>query len=493
MTRTFSRRSLFRLLAGLALLYAVLLIPDCSERDIQRASDKPFAWNKDDLWAQLEQRFQRAQAMAPSVVDAQVMSHAENAEKLLSKLQSAAVGPADPVFGQLEEEFFTAAPLVAAGTTQRGWFIDFYNRVRVAVKRQSRSWDMASKPARNTLYRVLYGMRAAVEEVLLQARNAPFQPAMLVTDEPSAAPSAQIFGITVHSGDLLVSRGGAEVSALISRGNDFPGNFSHVALVYVDERSRTAHIVESHIESGVAVSSIEQYVRDPKLRFMVLRPRANLPQLMRDPLLPQKAAKFVFDEGRRRHIPYDFKMNFHDPAAMFCSEVGSYAYGQHGIRLWQSVSTISSQGVVNWLHAFGVENFVTQMPSDLEYDPQLAIVAEWRGPQTLLKDHIDNAVMDVLLEGAEAGQELRYEFWELPIARATKGYCVALNLLGKECLIPEGMSATQALKSRSFVERHAALRRRTEQLVAEFVGESGYVPPYWKMVKLARDADEQRR
>ena len=28
--------------------------------------------------------------------------------------------------------------------------------------------------------------------------------------------------------------------------------------------------------------------------------------------------------------------------------------------------------------------------ADLEYDPQLSIVAEWRNPETLFKDHLDN-------------------------------------------------------------------------------------------------------
>jgi hypothetical protein len=35
-----------------------------------------------------------------------------------------------------------------------------------------------------------------------------------------------------------------------------------------------------------------------------------------------------------------------------------YAYGKM-IQLWQGLSTISSQGTVNWLQDFGVENFVT--------------------------------------------------------------------------------------------------------------------------------------
>lgn len=477
-------------LAACALLYAALMIPERGSQVMQHAAEKPFAWNMDEFWAEMEERFRRARVMDPALVEAQMAAHLQRARTLIARLESVTAGPDDPLFSALEEQIFAAAPLAAAARRAEP-LTELYRRARIAVKRQSRVWDMGSRSARNTLYRALYGMRAAVEEVLLQSRDLSFAPAMRVADEPSAAPAASLFGITVRSGDLLVSRGGAEVSALISRGNDYPGNFSHVALVYVDRESGAPAIIEAHIERGVALSSIEQYARDTKLRFMVLRPRADLPALARDPLLPHRAARSAYDEARRRRIPYDFKMDFHDPSAMFCSEVGSFAYGRHGVRLWQSVSTISSQGVVNWLHAFGVENFVTQMPSDLEYDPQLAVVAEWRDPQTLLKDHMDNAVMDALLESAEAGRALDYAAWELPLSRALKGYCVLLNWLGRECVIPEGMSATQALKSRGFTEMHARLARRTEQLAGAFVAERGYVPPYWQLVQLARAAREQ--
>jgi hypothetical protein len=488
-----SARRISGLLAALAVLYAALMFPDHGTPVQQRAAQKPFAWSQDEFWAEQEGRFLRARRADPAAVDAQVALHFRRAERVLQRLESADAAPGDSLFASLEREFFSAAALVAARPRHAERFTALYNRARVAVKRQSRAWDVASRPARDTLYRLLYGMRAAVEEVLLQTRDLAFPPAMLVSEAPSAAPAADILGIKVHSGDLLVSRGGAEVSALISRGNDYPGNFSHVALVYVDADGGASYVIESHIERGVAVASVEQYVRDRKLRFMVLRARADLPRVALDPLLPHKAARTAYEEARLRHIPYDFKMNFHDPAAMFCSEVGSYAYGRHGIELWQGVSTISSQGVVNWLHAFGVEHFVTQMPSDLEYDPQLAVVAEWRDPQTLLEDHIDNAVMDVLLERADAGEELGYSPWRLPVARALKGYCVLRNLMGRECLIPEGMSATQALKSHTFTDRHARLARLAEQRVRDFVAAQGYVPPYWQLVRLAREAEQQRR
>lgn len=114
----------------------------------------------------------------------------------------------------------------------------------------------------------------------------------MVTGEPSFTPSAHLFGIKVHSGDLLVSRGGAKVSALISRGNDYPANFSHVALIYIDEKQRP-YLIEAHIEKGVAVSSLTQYIKDKKLRCMVLRPMADLIQLQEVKMLPDQVAKLA--------------------------------------------------------------------------------------------------------------------------------------------------------------------------------------------------------
>jgi hypothetical protein len=329
-------------------------------------------------------------------------------------------------------------------------------------------------------------MRAAVEETLLQG-DGKFEAAMLCSNESSATPSAKILGIEVHSGDLLVSRGGAEVSALISRGNDYPGNFSHVALVYVDSTGN-AYLIEAHIEKGVAIANVQQYEADKKLRFMVLRPGADLPAIKSDPMLPHTAARYAYEAAQKRHIPYDFKMDFADTSAMFCSEVGSYAYRHYGVQLWKGLSTISSQGVVNWLNAFGVEHFITQMPADLEYDPQLTVVAEWRDPATLAKDHIDNAVMDVMLEQADKGAAVGYNRWMLPVVRVLKGWCVLLNKMGRVGKIPEGMSATQALKNQYVVDMHKAVKNETETLVDGFIKKHQYFPPYWQMVALAKQA-----
>jgi hypothetical protein len=221
---------------------------------------------------------------------------------------------------------------------------------------------------------------------------------------------------------------------------------------------------------------------------MVLRPRATLPQLARDPLLPHRAATAIMDRARAGHIPYDFTMDYRDPSRLFCSEVASSAYRDQGVELWMGISTISGEGLRRWLGGFGVRHFETQEPSDLEYDPQLVVVAEWRDPALLFRDHVDNAVTDVMLEGAERGDRLGYPWYQLPAGRLAKGWSVAMTQLGRSGPIPEGMSAPAALRNRSYAARHAALADAVHSAATAWQQDRGYPPPYWTLVDLARKA-----
>ena len=481
-------KKVFTFLLILAGLYLLLLIPmPKTEAAPQKASEIPFIWGQDALWANLETSFLKAKKMPTKALDSVVQHMTHEADSILNAAAAKTITPEAPFYGVIEQRFFQVAPLIAAQENKGDWHIRFYNRIRKKIKHDSRFWDMNSANARNTAYRILYGMRAAVEEILLQSTDDQFVPTMFVSDEASATPSVTILGIEVHSGDLLVSRGGVEVSAFISRGNDFPGNFSHVAIIHIDQESNEPYLVEAHIEKGVAIATLEEYLKDKKLRFMVMRPRADLKQMVADPMLPQKASLYIFNESRARHIPYDFKMDYYDASAMFCSEVGSYAYKQFGVNLWEFESTISSKGVSDWLNNFGVAHFVTQMPADLEYDPMLTVVAEWRDKEILFQDHLDNAVMDALLGRANAGEKLGYNVWMLPVARVVKAYSFLLTTIGKEGPIPEGMSAVTALKNNDFVARFKKCKALTSVKIEAFMKENNYLPPYWQMVRLAEE------
>lgn len=481
-------KKIFLFLKIIAGLYFLLLIPlPQNEGTPQKASQIPFIWNQDELWKELETSFNQAKKIPSKELDSIVQAMVIENENLLNVLEDTIHGPNDSLYRLIEDKFFHIAPLIAAQEKKSDWYISFYNRVRKKMKSDTRFWDMNTLDARITSYRILYGMRAAIEEILLQSNDSEFVSSMFVTEEKSVTPYVDILGIKVHSGDLLVSRGGAEVSAFISRGNDFPGNFSHVAIIHIDKETNKPYFVEAHIEKGVAIATAEEYLNDKKLRFMVMRPRFDLPEMRTNPMLPYEVSSYIFDESQSRHIPYDFKMDYYDSSAMFCSEVGSYAYKQFGIKLWEFESTISSNGIFEWLNAFGVENFVTQMPSDLEYDPMLSVVAEWRDKEILFQDHVDNAVMDALISRANNGEELDYNIWMLPIARSIKAYSLFLNAIGKEGVIPSGMSPITALKNNDFVERFQNCKSLTEYKIEVFKGENGYLPPYWQLVKMAEE------
>src|SRR4030042_658237 len=438
-----------RFIAGFVFIltaaYLLLIIPErepsLTSSDSVSQKKQPFVWNQDSYWQALEEKYRQLQQSSCRDTENRIASELIEAGRLLLKIAQKSAGPDAPEFADLERRMFEAAPLVSGCNIFIPEYIRFVTDMRDVVKKQSERWDMNADASRITLYRLLYG--------------------------------------------------GAPTSALIARGNDYPGNFSHIAFVYVDPGTHEAKIVESHIEIGVVVSTVEEYLKDKKLRVMLLRPRADLPQIMKDPMLPHKAAEFAYKRANEEHIPYDFAMDYKDHSKLFCSEVASAAYEKFGVHLWAGISRISSPGLRKWLAAFGVRHFETQEPSDLEYDPQLVVVAEWRDHATLKKDHYDNAVTEVMLEGAEKGDELSYQWYLLPLARIVKGYSAVMNLFGKPGPIPEGMYATAALRTQYYDKQHGAIKERLSAKADQFKADNGYAPPYWELVKLVRIAKDE--
>jgi len=477
------------LISSFLALYLILLIPTDTNQLIPEGNKNPFLWNRDSVWKILESEFIVASADRCDKIKNKVDSLFKNSESLLSEISADTLDPSDKKFIALENNIFNIAPLIPVCNQYFPYYINFYSNLRNVVKERSRHWDMNSTEAKNTLYRLLYGNRIAIEEIMLQLPEDNVSSLIKGVDELSETPSAEMLGVKVHSGDILVSRGGAPTSALIARGNDYPGNFSHIALVYIDEKTKVVSIIESHIERGVTISSLEKYLNDKKLRIMVLRLRSDL--ITDNPMLPQLAAEFALNEAKRKHIPYDFEMNINEYEKQFCSEVASSAYKKFGITLWTGTSTISSTGTRNWLAAFGVKYFKTQEPSDLEYDPQISVVAEWRDQETLYKDHLDNAVTDVMLEEADSGMVLSYDWYMLPMSRMLKLYSAVLNLFGSEGPIPEGMSAEAALKNVYYSDTHDQIKAELIVLANQFKIQNGYTPLYWKLVNLARQARDE--
>jgi hypothetical protein len=303
-----------------------------------------------------------------------------------------------------------------------------------------------------------------------------------------AAPSLllnQDFGarLALESGDVLISRGDAFVSGAIARLGDTDGNFSHVALVYIDPRTREIFTVEAHIEIGAVVAPIEKYLTDGKSRSVVLR--------QKDPKLAAEAARVMFERVKKasasgKNLPYDFAMLMDGKdkagrpadAALFCSEVASvgYALASEGRLQIPKYRTALRMTNDSFLKSIGIEAKESFAPSDMETESRFEIVAEWRNLRKTQRSRMTDAVITQIYAAMdEKGYVLRN-----PTGVAIKrdvAYTVRhLPLFGsllKERL-PANMPRSTLGTMFALNQTAEAMLTQLEQANAEKVSQSGF-------------------
>lgn len=448
-----------------------------------------FRWQRQQLFESLEREFEAARSMPASVIDNKFTKLERDGFRVIGKIKHSAEQIPFSSLEKLEAVQFRLAALAAARPELLQRVQLFINQARFVVLRVARNWPIDEWKVHAAVYRVIYGGRSAIEEALAQHQVSGAPALTLLENIPSSTPSVIVQGVRVHSGDIVLSRGGAPTSALIARGNTFPGNFSHAALVYVDPDTGKATVIESLIEKGAVLTTVEDYLNYKSLRLLLLRLRPGHPAIREDELVPHKAASAMMQRVKAGSIPYDFAMDWQDTSRFFCSEVPYHAYQSFGIDLWSYKSRLSSPGLISWLGDMGVEHFLTLIPSDLEYDPKLAPVAEWRNINTLAQDRFDNAILDALLERAEQGARLDYAWYKYPLAAVVKLWSVFQSGLGFRPVIPEGMTVATTLRVRELIHNiHPTIKKDIQESAAQFRKKKGYTAPYWVLLDLARES-----
>jgi hypothetical protein len=182
------------------------------------------------------------------------------------------------------------------------------------------------------------------------------------------------------SGDILMSRGTAFTSAAIARIGDIDAQFSHLAILYIDENTGKKYTVEAHIEIGVKTFTLDEYLKDGKARAVLYR--------YPDAALAHRAAKLMFEEANRasatgENINYDFGMVMDEPSELFCSEVVQRAFQLAAKEMGREFRlplfpTSMNPRNRDFLTLLGIKVNSTFAPADMEIDPRVEIIAEWR-------------------------------------------------------------------------------------------------------------------
>jgi hypothetical protein len=245
---------------------------------------------------------------------------------------------------------------------------------------------------RDTMRASLFMSEYLAEHFLPAAREAR----VFAGDEPSLLLDPEHGErLELRSGDVLLSRGNAFVSGAIARLGDVDGNFSHVALVWVDPQTRAVFTIEAHIEIGAVVAPVEKYLTDGKSRAQVFRHP--------DAALAAEAARIMHDRvvratARGRNVPYDFGMVMDGAGAgaeLFCSEVASLGYqiaSGGRVRLPRYRTRLRMKNDA-FLKAIGIATEESFAPSDLELETRFALVAEWRNLAKTQRSRMTDAVI----------------------------------------------------------------------------------------------------
>ncbi len=209
--------------------------------------------------------------------------------------------------------------------------------------------------------------------------------------------------LDLRSGDVLLSRGTAFTSAAIARIGDDDSQFSHLAILYVDEATGEKYVVEAHIEIGTKVSSLETYASDGKARALVFR--------QPDKELGKVAAKKIYDLATKatnsgKNIPYDFGMNLRNHDEIFCSEIVEYGYELAARELGREFKipkfpTTFSMKNRTFLEGIGVKSKETFAPADIEVDPRFKLISEWRDFDRIRLTHYHDAVLTAMFAWME--------------------------------------------------------------------------------------------
>ncbi len=233
------------------------------------------------------------------------------------------------------------------------------------------------------------------------------------------------------SGDVLLSRGSASVSAAIARITDEDSHFSHAGIVYIDPVSKKIETVEAHIEFGTLVAEIADY-KDMKVRSLVFR--LNDPRLseVENSNAAHEAAtkareevvkyKTSFGKSKFPNPCYDFGMKIDNPTnivpsndpktrkCIFCSEVVSLAYsllakGKYNLPTYKSPINPKNR---KFLDDIGVEVKETFAPADMEIEPYFDLVLEWRDYIRVHKSHVMDSVLTSMYSWMD---DYNYQFY----------------------------------------------------------------------------------
>ena len=221
--------------------------------------------------------------------------------------------------------------------------------------------------------------------------------------------------IAFRSGDVLLVRGTKHNSAAIARIGDVDSQFSHAAIVYIDEEGR-GWVVEALIEEGAVIKPLKQVLEHRLARAILFR-HPSEETAARAAQLIHGFVKASLDAGSP--ILYDFSMRLGPSKKLFCSKLVRIAFAdasEGAVKLPTFHTRFNANAP--FYKRIGMTASESFAPGDLEIEPLLHLVAEWQDYRFTAQIRHQDMIMSKLFEWMEVyGWRFREDFRIRLIAR----------------------------------------------------------------------------
>lgn len=344
------------------------------------------------------------------------------------------------------------------------------------------------------------GMRVArtAEEMVLayQLRNDMLPPIVtskksngtLLGDYPQTIKNPKFYNsnqeVELKSGDILLMRGIAVVSALIARVGDEDAMFSHIGVFYIHPETKKKYIIESLIETGFKITPYEEWMEIVESRVA----------LYRHPMesVATDAAQKLYDyfenykvKNGGRTIPYDFEMNLNNYNKMFCSEVARLGYELATNGAYKLPTFITSAKKIEksgYLKQLGVKGTQLFSPNDMEIEPGFELVAEFRRIDRLMALRTYDIAMQAIFDWM---YEYNYKLKVSALGILKNKFGKMIDNIGlKDYGIPKGMPAkTIETMALTRMLQKDVLIAHLDKFEKEYAAQNGEVPSHQDLMK----------
>lgn len=255
----------------------------------------------------------------------------------------------------------------------------------------------------------------------------------------------------LQSGDILLSRGNLFTASIIGRIGSVDNLFSHVSLVWVEDGSVMGeknigkrYIVESTVavkkgipykgrtidyDGGLRIISFEEFMDEYKGRLALYRMKHLNPE-GKTPAreVAQRAARQLAEMAAPHNILYNYPMDMKDTDTLFCSQAISLVWNQTcqspDVACDTTADRYQAEGrgsfPLYWTPFNPEKNAflpileilvpATFSPADIESDPRVELIAEWKSYDQMKTFRLHDAAISAMFSWAEHEDEsLRYQ------------------------------------------------------------------------------------